>query len=323
MNSDNQSWLIDAIIRKTLSLIAQLATSGGQRAPLSRLADQVFLDLAAELEGQGLSQKVIADMFGLAVRSYQRKRRRLLESKTLEGRSLWASVLDLIQERPRIARWEIMQTFSRDDMVMVGSVLMDLVASSLVYQTGHGPMTQYGPTSDSIEDWTTVEAEAIAEHLVWLRIYNDGPLDREALGKALNIDAPVVDQALEGLVADDRIEQVDAVWQSRRWLIPYGSLEGWPAAVFEHYAAMVDALCAKLRSGSRSAHHDAIGGSTYTFVLDDAHPMAGEVMELMGEFRTRAHDLRVRLDAHPASENLAQSGMRVTMYLGQNVTTDA
>ena len=60
--------LIDAIVQQTTLLIAQLATSAGIRAPLAHIADQVFLDLANEIEQQGVSRKVVADMFGLALR---------------------------------------------------------------------------------------------------------------------------------------------------------------------------------------------------------------------------------------------------------------
>ncbi len=56
----NVQLLIDAIVRQTTVLVAQLATAGGVRAPLSHVANQVFADLAAELERQGLSRKVTA-----------------------------------------------------------------------------------------------------------------------------------------------------------------------------------------------------------------------------------------------------------------------
>jgi hypothetical protein len=59
------------------------------RAPLARIANQVFLDLTNELEAQGISKKVSADMFGMALRAYQRKTQRLKESSTEQGRSLW------------------------------------------------------------------------------------------------------------------------------------------------------------------------------------------------------------------------------------------
>ena len=81
----NVNVLIDSIVRQVTVLIAQLATSGGVRAPLAHVANQVFLDLANELESQGVSRKVSADMFGMALRAYIRKVRRLSESESYQG----------------------------------------------------------------------------------------------------------------------------------------------------------------------------------------------------------------------------------------------
>jgi hypothetical protein len=87
-------FLVDDIVRQTTVLIAQLATAAGLRAPLARVADQVFVDLANELESQGVRRKVAADMFGLALRSYQTKLRRIADSQ---------EVLVLCKQ-PRMAR---------------------------------------------------------------------------------------------------------------------------------------------------------------------------------------------------------------------------
>jgi hypothetical protein len=86
--------LIDQIVRQTTVLIAQLSTAAGIRAPLADVADQVFLKLASEIEAQGVPRKVVADMFGLALRSYQRKMQRLTESATETQRTLWQAVLE-------------------------------------------------------------------------------------------------------------------------------------------------------------------------------------------------------------------------------------
>jgi predicted acetyltransferase len=55
------------------------------------------LSLVRELERQGIGQKVIADMFGLALRSYQQKVQRLSESATDRGLTLWEAVHAHIQ----------------------------------------------------------------------------------------------------------------------------------------------------------------------------------------------------------------------------------
>ncbi len=46
----NVNLLIDAIVRQTTVLIAQLATAAGARAALSHTANQVFLELVRELK---------------------------------------------------------------------------------------------------------------------------------------------------------------------------------------------------------------------------------------------------------------------------------
>lgn len=53
------------------------------------MAGQVFLSLVTELKDQGLGNKVIADMFGLALRTYHKRVRRYSESATDRGISLW------------------------------------------------------------------------------------------------------------------------------------------------------------------------------------------------------------------------------------------
>jgi hypothetical protein len=78
----NVQLLIDSIVRQTTVLIAQIATSGGARAPLAHVANQVFLELTDELAAQGISRKVSADMFGLALRTYLRRIQRVRESAT-------------------------------------------------------------------------------------------------------------------------------------------------------------------------------------------------------------------------------------------------
>ena len=65
----NVKLLVDAIMRQTTVLVAQLSTAAGVRAPLAHVADQVFLSLAREIEAQGVGKKVVADMFGMALRS--------------------------------------------------------------------------------------------------------------------------------------------------------------------------------------------------------------------------------------------------------------
>jgi hypothetical protein len=138
--------LIDEIVRQTTVLIAQLSTSAGLRAPLSHIADQVFLELARELDAQGVRRKVVADMFGMALRSYQTKVRRLADSSERPEASLWQSLYTELGKgsatRAELARRHRPHTESH-----VASVLQDMVQSGLAYSSGRGAETLYGMTS--------------------------------------------------------------------------------------------------------------------------------------------------------------------------------
>lgn len=124
----NVRLLVDGLVRQTTILIAQLSTTASVRAPLAHVADQVFLDLAREIEGQGVGRKVVADMFGLALRSYQKKIQRLTASATDGNRTLWQAVLEFLRDGSK-SRARIDERFAYDGAREVGAVLSDLVAS--------------------------------------------------------------------------------------------------------------------------------------------------------------------------------------------------
>jgi hypothetical protein len=132
----NSKLLIDAIVQQTTVLIAQLSTAAGIRAPLAHIADQVFLELSREIERQGVSRKVVADMFGLALRSYQRRVQRLSESASIRDRTLWEAIYDFVSEEGHVSRKRVGLRFRNDSAEHVAAVLNDLVSSGLIYASG-------------------------------------------------------------------------------------------------------------------------------------------------------------------------------------------
>ena len=111
----NLKLLIDGIVRQTTVLIAQLSTASGVRSPLAHVADQVFVELAREIEAQGVRRQVVADMFGMALRTYHARVSRLAASRTDQGRSLWEAVLSYIEQTGLVTRLELLRRFSGDD----------------------------------------------------------------------------------------------------------------------------------------------------------------------------------------------------------------
>lgn len=324
----NTQLLIDAIVRQTTVLIAQLATTGGVRAPVAHIANQVFLDLSSELEAQGVSRKVSADMFGMALRAYLRKIHRLTESSTDHGKSLWEAVYDLLRSRGFVARSEIIDRFSRDDEALVRGVLHDLTENGLVLQTGTGADAVLRAATDGELGEMRKLTGGRADELVWAFVYHHGPITEEALHATDALRTADLGAVLGRLVADGRVTLTPspegARFHASRLLVPLGSELGWEAAVFDHFHAMVRTVCAKLAGQQRSAPDDCVGGSTYTYQVWPGHPLEEEVRGTLGRYRGAQSDLRARVRAYNSSHAgpPPEAAYQVVVYGGQHVISD-
>lgn len=322
--------LIDSIVQQTTVLIAQLATAGGVRAPLADVANRVFLDLVNELEGQGLGRKVIADMFGMALRSYQQKVQRLSESATDRGVTLWEATYSFLQEQEVATRQEILKRFRHDREANVRGILNDLTESGLIYRSGRGDATMYRIIPE--EDVTRLGQGApmgLTTDIVCVAVYQHSPVSRESLAEALTLDDEVLDHALASLVADGRVAQLDgeggepARYSTDSCLIPLGDDAGWPAGVFDHFQAVVTAISAKLQNGrTRALPSDQIGGSTFRYDIWPGHPLEEDVLNMLAETRQRSGDLWDRVMKHGEAHAGPRDKRRVTFYFGQSIQLD-
>jgi hypothetical protein len=322
----NVALLIDSIVRQTTVLIAQLATAAGTRAPLAHTANQVFLDLVAELKTQGLGHKVIADMFGLALRTYHGKLRRLSESSTFRGRSLWSAVLEYIQEQETVRRPDLLKRFHYDDETTLKGVLNDLVDSGLVFRSGRGEITTYraARADDGVADADN-GVERLS-HLLWVAIHRFGPLPLSELCKVVPAEGQVLEQAIARLVDQGKVVREECAsvvrYRSEHCLIGLEHSAGWEAAVFDHYQAVVTAIASKLALGTSQAKEaDLVGGSTYHYDVWDGHPLYDEVAGQLAALRQSSVALRQKLETYnrehaaPSEDQLH----RFIAYVGQTV----
>jgi DNA-binding transcriptional ArsR family regulator len=319
----NVNLLIDALVRQTTVLIAQLATSAGIRAPLAHVADQVFTDLVSELKEQGVGAKVIADMFGLALSTYHAKVRRLTESRTERGRSLWEAVLAFVRENDSVVQSKILERFRYDDEATVRGVLSDLTESGLVFRTGRGASTTYRIAGgDKVSE--DARGKTAIENLVWLVVHRMGPVTIAQLAETLPLEESAIRRSLASLVEGGkvRIEQgdSDALYTADDCVLPVGDSAGWEAAVFDHYQAMVTAICAKLnREGPRSTEGEVVGGSTYGFTVWDGHPHEAEVLGFLERARREMVALREKVHRYNATHIAPPDTLGVLAYFGQAV----
>lgn len=312
--------LIDAIVRQTTVLIAQLSTAAGIRAPLAHVADQVFLDLASEIEAQGVGRKVVADMFGLALRSYQKKVQRLTESASVREHTLWEAVLEFLSAEGGAPRERILAHFERDAEHDVAAVLADLVSEGLVYSTGKGKTAVYGLSSE-------LDRGRVAEHakhesaaaFVWVAIYRR-PSTRTELAATLPFPASLVDASVATLVAEGRVRRDGDRLTAETFLVPVGAEQGWEGAVFDHFSAVANAIAAKVRRGPRSEARDVVGGATLTFDVPPGHPHESEVYGLLARVRRDVNDLWARVAQHNEKYPSGDADRaKVIFYFGQNV----
>lgn len=322
----NVKLLIDAIVQQTTVLIAQLSTAAGVRAPLSHVADQVFLELSRELEAQGLGRKVVADMFGMALRGYQKRVQRLTESVTFRDRTLWEVVLEYAREHEHVTRRQLLARFSRDSEGAVAAVLHDLVASGLLYASGQGQATLYRATAESalqalVGEGALDSLSAMAHAMV----YHHGPLGLAELTAKLASDEASVRKAVELALADGRLSTGDPErlndLRAGQLLIAVDAETGWEAAVFDHFQALVSAVGAKLQgAGPRSSQGDIVGGTTLTFDVSEQHPLYPEVLGLLARVRGDLNAVWKRVCDHNAEHPLSEDErVRVRFYFGQNV----
>jgi hypothetical protein len=323
----NVHLLIDAVVRQTTVLLAQLATAGGARASLSHTANQVFVELTSELRRQGLNNKLIADLFGLSLRTYHNKVRRLSESRTDRGRPLWNAVADFIQSQSAVSRADVLRRFCRDEDTLVRSVLLDLVEAGVVFTKGRGDSVYYRAASNEELAWSEQSPEEdTLDTLLWVLVARHSPITQLELQDLAQRSPREAADSLARLLADDRVERSESAdgtvrYSSAECIIAQDQGLGWEASVFDHYQAVVAAICAKLASGkSRSVRGELVGGSTYSFEVWSGHPLHDEATSLLQKLRDTAAQFRARVDElAPRVERPSSGVVRFVTYVGQNV----
>lgn len=323
--SMSRTLLIDSIVRQTTVLIASLATAAGHRPSLAHLANQVLGNLVGELKAQGLGNKVIADMFGMALRTYHDRVARLSESQSESGRSLWDAVLAHIQERGPILRADVLRRFNRDGEAMVRGVLRDLVSTGLVFRTGQGDHTAFRASTPEEQGLSTSASDEVSANLILVAVHRHGPCTQAEVQQLVPMSESALEERLARLVADGRLAREGERYRTERIFIPYGAPEGWEAGVLDHYQAMITAICAKLRQGRTHAEQgEAIGGSTYHLDIWEGHPLEREAVGFLANVRRQAVALRTAIEqhnaAHPRPKDAAE--MRVISYVGQAVLNE-
>lgn len=314
--------LIQAIVQQTMIFVAQLATVGRDRSPLASVSDQVFLSLTEELRNHGVRHKVIADMFGLALRTYHRRVKSLTEGGVPQQRTLWAAVLEYVQERQPVAAAALFERFQYDEPSVLTGVLNELTDAGCVYRTGKGRNAVYRVADQGDFTGDEVRQRVAQQYMVWLAVYRSGPIALDVLGRKVHLAETDCQTAVDALLDKGAIQETPSGYTSNEFVVETGDSSGWEAAVLDHYQAMVSAVLRKLRAGVDDPSQTTAGGTTYSFDVPVGHPLETQVLGLLGRIHTELDTLRDAVDAinrkASPSEPHEQS-RQVVFYAGQYI----
>ena len=322
--SVNAALLIDSIVRQTTVLIADIATATEARPQLAHTADEVFRNLVLALRSQGVTNKGIADMFGLTLRTYHNRIARLAETEAQRGRQLREEIYRFIEEQGSVRKASVLEHFHAHEPVLVSGLLRDLVNAELVFQSGSGQATAYRIAHSDELPPASFDSGKRLGRLLWVAIQRFGPIDLERLIKLVPASADAALGALDALVAERRVQAAPApdgtvLYSSDECFIPPEDPSGWEAAVFDHFQAVVSTLGARLRRRTKDPD-DWNGGGTFSFEVWHGHPMFDEAVSLLSQTRSRARALRERIrdfNARQSVENV--DPVRVVFYVGQSL----
>lgn len=331
----DRALLIDALVRRTADLVADLAIEGATNHSLGHINDLFFQAMDARLRStHGKPQRVIADIFRLPLRTLQHRLQTAADNLTVRDRTVWRAIYGHIQAQGPLDRSAIECRFVGERPHLIRSILNNMVSAGVVFAAGRGAKTLYQVNQRvRFASDDSVEADA---RLVWVATYNRPDASLVELAADLGVDgSPLqrrrLERALDWLLAQGALTaRVDESGTTRyrggdfvmpRYAAPVAdaqAAQSWMhAALYDHFSVVVDAMCAKLRHDREGTRPPApTGGATYRFDLLSDDETAAAVTALLERMRRECTDLRETVDAR--SGDTASTG-RVIFYFGQTM----
>jgi hypothetical protein len=103
-------------------------------------------------------------------------------------------------------------------------------------------------------------------------------------------------------------------------LLPVDAAAGWEAAMFDHYQAVVQTLCQRLRASAEEDASSLAGGSTYRLNVWPGHPLEEAVKSALSNFREQTTALREQVQDYNRDHGLPAQYEQVCIYGGQSIT---
>jgi len=218
----------------------------------------------------------------------------------------------------------VLARFRYEPDCMVRGILRELVSTGLVDRNGRGASAELSATVEIEMTPTSGQSKEDANAaLAWVQVYRRGPIGFEPLAKITQLPHDELNDALNKLLGDRRIERDSCFNYSAPSCVPrVGEQASWQASIFDHYRALVDAIIIKLNVGrTQTQMRDKVGGTTLSFDVWPEHPFASEIFGLLARFRSEAIPLWEEVAKHNQKNHTPPDGVsKVTFYFGQAVS---
>ncbi|MCA9541565.1 MAG: winged helix-turn-helix domain-containing protein [Myxococcales bacterium] len=319
------------IVPLVAELLATLATRNPLRMYFADIAGKTLLDIVQVLRHDGISQEAIAASLGLTLNGFQARMKRLKEQHDEppeedgdDRRTLMERVFAFIADHPDAEQGvpirQVGDAFRGVKRDTLNGVLHFLVQSGFLTAEGRG-----GRRRLRVE--RRPHAQGPNEHDVGVLLYREGPLTLAELARRLECSTERAASLLDRLRRDGALVEGEsdgeATFAATNYHIPLDHTEGYEAAIFDHFSAMVQAICKKLRLGHHHASlADQIGGATFSLRVPVDDPLYDEVSAFLRDNRVRLESWLARANALREADLVGREVRRFTLYVGQSVDED-
>ncbi len=319
--------LVERMVPLVAELFATLAARDPLRMRFADIANKTLLDMVGVLQSEGVSQEAVAASLGLTIGGFRARMRKLREVSDEMGarhgpRTLLERVFSEVaakEDAGRPATYDALTTQFRgikEDSLR--GVLHFLVTSGLLSVSGRGRSKEY-----RVVVRRGARTSRYTDTVVTL--YREGPLSLDVLCARLGLGPTEAKQHIERLRSagflDESTIEGELRYRATDYHVPLGGAEGFEAALYDHFGAVIRAITKKVRLGRlRASSNDLTGGSTFSFDLSPDDPLWEQVTSFLSEQRPRLDgwlsEARKLAAARPSGGAPRQ---KITIYIGQLV----
>ncbi len=306
--------LMEVMLERFGETLGALATAGGRRESLARAEGLLFLHTTEALRRQGLSAKVLTDLFGFAsLTSLRRKLRKIREARLDDTRSLRQFILGRVAERGA-TRASLLAELETRDSAIVRGLIRDLMAEGVLQESGAEGLELARATPEA--DLSAAALEQLVHVLVGERSRTEAELEQ-----CLGVSRERVTAAAERLVSLGVAERHgESLRSGTSWdLFPAYETDAATTGLMHHFHGVCRAIVGTVRKWDEFESPaglvpPAVITATFEVTADD--PLRAE---LLGAHERFCAEIRALYERHQAEGATGACTTRITLYAGTAV----